>query len=46
MGTNLIQYYGQDILDVKYSDANSILQDVEMNLGSVIVWRSTPEPQT
>ncbi len=46
MGTNLIQYNGQDILDVKYSDANSILQDVEMNLGSVIVWRSTPEPQT
>jgi len=41
MGTNLIQYNGQDILDAKYSDANSILQDVQMNLGSVTVWGGT-----
>ncbi|MCP4465024.1 MAG: hypothetical protein GY819_19705, partial [Planctomycetaceae bacterium] len=46
ISNNLIQYNGQGILDVKYSDANSILQDVEMNLGSVILCRSTPEPQT
>ncbi|MCP4101117.1 MAG: hypothetical protein GY750_06795, partial [Lentisphaerae bacterium] len=43
---NNLQYNGQGILDVKYSDANSILQNVQMNLGSVIVWGSTPEPQT
>ena len=44
-GVNLIQYNGQDILDVKYSDSNSVLQNVEMNLGSVPVWGGTPAPE-
>ena len=44
MSTDLIQYNGQDILDVAYSDSNSVLQNVEMNLGSVTVWGGTPEP--
>ncbi|MCP3674968.1 MAG: hypothetical protein GY829_10940, partial [Gammaproteobacteria bacterium] len=38
ISNNLIQYNGQDILDVKYSDQNSVLQDVEMRLGSTVVW--------
>jgi len=44
MGTNLIQYNGQDILDVKYSDQDSVLQDVEMRIGSTVVWGGTPQP--
>ena len=43
-GVNLIQYNGQDILDVAYSDSNSVLQNVEMNLGSAPVWGGAPEP--
>ncbi len=38
ISNNLIQYNGQDILDVKYSDQDSVLQDVEMRLGNVVVW--------
>ena len=38
MSANLLQYNGQDILDAKLSDSNGILQNVQMNLGSVIVW--------
>ena len=45
MSTDLIQYNGQDILDVKYSDSNSVLQNVEMNLGSTPVWGGTPAPE-
>jgi hypothetical protein len=33
-----LMYNGQFVVDVKYSDAFSVLQNVEMNMGSIAVW--------
>ena len=36
---NELEYNGNLIVEVKYSDSSGVLQDVEMNMGDTEVWR-------